>query len=39
MRTAFLKELHELARKDERIVFITGDLGFSVVEAYMEELP
>ena len=39
MRTAFLKELHELARKDERIVFMTGDLGFSVVEAYMEELP
>jgi transketolase len=39
MRTAFLKELHELARRDERIVFMTGDLGFSVVEAYMEELP
>ena len=39
MRTAFLKELHELAKKDSRIVFITGDLGFSVVEPFMNELP
>jgi transketolase len=39
MRTAFLKELHQLARQDPRIVFITGDLGFSVVEPFMEELP
>jgi transketolase len=39
MRTAFLKELHELARQDPRIVFITGDLGFSVVEPFMQELP
>ena len=39
MRNAFLDQLFELARKDSRIVFITGDLGFSVVERYMEELP
>jgi len=39
MRTAFLKELYELARRDSRIVFITGDLGFSVVEQFMQELP
>lgn len=39
MRNAFLAELFELARRDSRIVFVTGDLGFSVVEPYMEELP
>ena len=39
MRNAFLDELFELAQRDSRIVFITGDLGFSVVERYMEELP
>ncbi len=35
MRNAFLNELFELARQDPRIVFVTGDLGFSVVEPYM----
>jgi transketolase len=39
MRTAFLQTLFELAREDERIVFLTGDLGFSVVEPFMEALP
>jgi len=39
MRTAFLKELFELAKQDSRIVFMTGDLGFSVVEPFMQELP
>lgn len=39
MRTAFLKELFELAKQDPRIVFMTGDLGFSVVEPFMQELP
>ena len=39
MRTAFLDTLYELAKADRRIVFITGDLGFSVVEKFMEELP
>jgi transketolase len=39
MRTAFLQTLLELAREDSRIVFLTGDLGFSVVEPFMEELP
>lgn len=39
MRNAFLNELFELAKRDPRIVFVTGDLGFSVVERYMEELP
>ncbi|HET9766280.1 MAG TPA: transketolase C-terminal domain-containing protein [Thermoanaerobaculia bacterium] len=39
MRTAFLDTLYELAKADRRIVFITGDLGFSVVERFMTELP
>jgi len=39
MRTAFLNELYELAKQDSRIVFMTGDLGFSVVEQFMTELP
>jgi transketolase len=39
MRTAFLQTLFELAKADERIVFLTGDLGFSVVEPFMEALP
>jgi transketolase len=39
MRTAFLNELFEIAKQDPRIVFITGDLGFSVVEKFMQELP
>jgi len=39
MRTAFLNELFELAKQDPRIVFVTGDLGFSVVERFMQELP
>jgi transketolase len=39
MRNAFLDQLFELAARDSRIVFITGDLGFGVVERYMEELP
>jgi len=39
VRNAFLNELYELAREDPRIVFVTGDLGFGVVEGFMEELP
>lgn len=39
MRNAFLKELFELAKQDERIVLIVGDLGFGVVNPFMEQLP
>jgi transketolase len=39
MRTAFLDALYELAKADRRIVFVTGDLGFSVVERFQAELP
>ncbi|HEV8242083.1 MAG TPA: transketolase C-terminal domain-containing protein [Thermoanaerobaculia bacterium] len=39
MRTAFLDTLYELAKADRNVVFITGDLGFSVVERFQAELP
>lgn len=39
MRNAFLNELFELAQQDERITFVTGDLGYTVVEKFMETLP
>jgi len=39
MRNAFLDTLYELALEDERIQFITGDLGFRVVEKFMEKIP
>ena|SRR2546430_14850434 len=39
MRTAFIKELFELAKQDERIVLVVGDLGFGVVTPFMEQLP
>jgi transketolase len=39
MRNAFLQELFEIAKQDDRIVFMTGDLGFGVVTPFMEQLP
>lgn len=39
MRTAFIETLGELARKDPRIMLLTGDLGFSVMESYASEFP
>lgn len=39
MRNAFFEALFELALVDERIIFITGDLGYRVVEKFMEQRP
>jgi transketolase len=39
VRNAFLETLLELAEQDERIVFVTGDLGYGVVEQFRDELP
>ena len=39
MRTAFINTLTELAEKDPNIFLITGDLGFSVVEGFVEKFP
>lgn len=39
MRAAFIQTLIELAELDERIVLITGDLGFGVVEPFANRVP
>ena len=39
MRDAFIAGLIELARKDESIALLTGDLGFGVVEKFSSEFP
>lgn len=39
MRTAFINTLHELAKKDENIFLLNGDLGFSVLEEFTRAYP
>lgn len=39
MRTAFINGLLELAEKDDKVVLIVGDLGYSVVEVFAERYP
>lgn len=39
MRTAFIKALSALAAADNRIWLVTGDLGYSVLEAFHERFP
>lgn len=39
MRTTFINTLIQIARKDPSVFLITGDLGFSVLEPYIEEFP
>ena len=39
MRTAFFRTLMELAKHDERINLVVGDLGFGVVEPFAEKFP
>lgn len=39
MRDAFIRELEIQARIDPRIFFLTGDLGFGVVEEFSKEFP
>jgi len=39
VRTAFINTLIELARTDERIFLLVGDLGYSVVEPFAQEFP
>lgn len=36
---AFIKTLIKLAEKDKRIYLLTGDVGFSVVEEFIEKFP
>ena len=39
MRTAFIEELFDLARNDDRVNLVVADLGFGVVTPFAEELP
>lgn len=39
MRTTFARTLLRLARKDSRIMLLTGDLGYSVFEPWQEQIP
>jgi transketolase len=38
MRNAFIGAVQEIAEADERVVFLTGDLGFTVLEPLAEAL-
>jgi transketolase len=39
MRNAVMDELLTIAAADERVVFLTGDLGYGVVEPFFREFP
>jgi transketolase len=39
MRNDFIKKLIDLAKTDQRIVLLTADLGFSVVEEFAKNFP
>jgi transketolase len=39
MRQTFVKAILEVAKKDKRIVLLTGDLGFSVLEEFQKKFP
>lgn len=39
MRNTFISDLLELAKIDERVILITGDLGFGVVDEFAKQLP
>jgi transketolase len=39
VRGAFIQSLVELAARDERVVLLTGDLGFTVVEDFAQRFP
>ena len=39
MRLAFTDTLIKLAKKDKRIFLLTGDLGYAVLEGFIEKHP
>lgn len=39
MRNAFVQTLTELAERDPRVVLMTGDLGFNMMEPFAERFP
>ena len=39
MRNKFIESLIEMAKKNEKVILVVGDLGFSVVEPFQERFP
>ena len=39
MRTAFINQLLEEARHNERVFLLVGDLGYHVIEPFATEFP
>lgn len=39
MRNAFIDELYKIAERDERVVLLTGDLGYGVVDKFASSFP
>lgn len=39
MRNAFVTELIDVARADERVMLLTADLGYNVLDAFQREFP
>ena len=39
MRNTFIQTLLENAKQDPNVIFITGDLGFGVIEDFQKQLP
>lgn len=39
MRNAFVSALVDLAQRDDRVILLTGDLGFTVLEPFAENFP
>lgn len=39
MRNTLINEIHNRAKLDKNIIFLTGDLGYSVIENFQNELP
>lgn len=39
MRNEFINKLYQLAKKDDRIVLLVGDLGYSVIDNFARDFP
>ena len=39
MRAAFIDRLMQMAENDEKIILVTGDLGFGVLDEYIKRFP
>lgn len=39
MRAQFIQTLVELAKKDKRIVLLSGDLGYTIIEPFVKKFP